>query len=111
MTDLTSPPGTVVRLELDLGSFELGTDECRELIRRLDHRAASPGGAHAGELARRLASLLESGATTLPGGIEEEELDALADAAWDWLERDGSEGFPERVILLLDVVRARHAHE
>jgi hypothetical protein len=111
MTDMTSPPGTVVRLEFDLGSFELGTDECRELIRRLDHRAAGPGGAHARSLAHRLSTLLESGATTLPGGIEEDELDALADAAWDWLEHVGSDGFPERVMLLLDVVRARHAHE
>ena len=111
MTDVTSAREAVVRLELDLGSFELGRDECSELIRRLDQRAERTHDPGPRSLARRLASLLESGDTVLPGGIEEEELDALADAAWDWLERDGPDGFPERVMVVLDVVRARHAHE
>jgi hypothetical protein len=111
MTGTASSRDAVVRLNLDVGSFELGVGECRELMRSLERRGELPDGAGALAFRRRLASLLESGETTLPGGVGEDDLDAVADAAWAWLERDGLDGFPERVLLLLDVARARHAHD
>ena len=109
MSDVTSSRKAVVQLDLELGSFELGVGECRELIRCLDRCGERANSACARALARRLESHLESGDPTET--ISEAELDSIADAAWDWLERDGLDRFPERVLLLLDVVRARRAHD
>jgi hypothetical protein len=103
-----SPTAEVIHLELDFGALELSVDECAELVRLLRERSARPGGAEAGAAADRLAIGLGSvGAAN----VREEELDAMADAAWAWLNRAGSDTCPERVLLLLDVLRSRHAHE
>ena len=68
------------------------------------------GASPASSFAYRLESLLHDRAAQR-AHVTEEELDAIADAAWSWLQRDGRDGFPERVIVLLDAVRARHAHD
>jgi hypothetical protein len=111
MSNVSSARAEIVRLELDLGSYELETSECRELIRFLERRGERPDGAPARAAARRLEDLVDMRAGIPFGDVGEEELDALADAAWDWLQRDGPDRCPERVLLVLDVVRARHAHE
>ena len=108
---VSSPREEVVLLELDLGSYELGTDECDELIRVLRGRGRLPGGGTADASADRLEGLLGRRAGTAFGAVTEGELDAIADAAWDWLQRVGPATCPERVVLVLDVLRARHAHE
>ncbi len=62
-------------------------------------------------LARRLEALLDGRAGVQPDDVTEDELDAVANAAWDWLRASAPMRFPERVLLLLDVLRARHAHD
>ncbi|MDH4102871.1 MAG: hypothetical protein OEV29_05760 [Thermoleophilia bacterium] len=111
MSGLSSPREEVVCLNLDLGSYELGVGECRELIRLLHRRRERPDGAAADASARRLEALLYRRAGPSAGNMTEDELDAIANSAWDWLERVGPDTFPERVLLVLDVLRARHVHE
>jgi len=111
MSSLSSPRDEVVCLNLDGGSYELGVGECRELIRFLERRGERSERNPARVFARRLEALLDGRAGVQPDDVTEEELDAVADAAWDWLQRDGPDRFPERVLLLLDVVRARHARD
>ena len=101
----------VVSLNLDLGSYELGVGECRELIRVLHRRSERPDGGAADASARRLEALLHRRVGLSAGNVTEDELDAIANAAWDWLQRVGPDAFPERVLLVLDVLRARHVHE
>jgi hypothetical protein len=107
-----SVPPEVVSVRLDFGSYELEADDCRELIRILRARGEQPDGAAALSSARCLEALLdtppEARAHEAP---TEDELDAIADAAWDWLRRVGPAELPERVLLMLDVLRARHVHE
>ena len=101
----------VVRLSFDFGTFELGVAECRELVRIL-RRGEEPVGAPAVACADRLEAVLDG--RVRPGALSElpeEQLDPLADAAWGWLQRAGQDGLPERVLTLLDVLRARHVHE
>lgn len=103
---------SVVRLELDFGAFELGADECAELVRLLRQAGGGPGKAPAETSAHRLEALLERpGAPPVPRCVSEDELDAIADAGWEWLRRSGPQAVPERVLTLLDALRARHAHE
>ena len=111
MNSLSSPREEAVVFRLDWGSYELGVGECRELIRFLERRGERSNGDSARAFARRLKALLDSRAGILPGDVTEEELDGIADAARDWLERDGPDLFPERMLLLLDVVRGRRAHD
>jgi hypothetical protein len=101
----------VVSLNLDLGSYELGASECRELIRILHRLGEQPDYVAADASARRLEALLHQPAGPSAGNVTEDELDAIATAAWDWLQRVGSDAIPERVLLVLDVLRARHVHE
>jgi hypothetical protein len=108
---LSSRREEVVSLNLDLGSYELGVGECRELIRLLRRRSERPDGGAADVSARRLEALLHRRASPSAGNMMEDELDAIANAAWDWLQRVGPDAFPERVLLVLDVLRARHVHE
>lgn len=111
MSGLSFPRDEVVFLSLDFGAYELGVGECRELIRFLD-RCGEPSEPNPARVcARRLEALLDGRTAIQPGDVTEEELDAVADAAWDWLQRDGPDRFPERVLLVLDVVRARHARD
>jgi hypothetical protein len=102
--------GGVVTLDLDFGSYDLGIDECGELIRVLAQRGRRNEGGAAVASARRLEALFERDAAHV-GVLSEDELDAIADAAWEWHERVGSGAFPERVLLVLDALRARHARE
>jgi len=111
MSSLSSARDEVVCLRLGFGSYELGVGECRELIRFLDPRREPSERNPASLLAHRLEALLDGRAGIQPGDVTEEELDAVADAAWEWLQRAGPDRFPERVLLLLDVVRARHARD
>ena len=111
MSSLSSPRDEVVCLNLGFGSCELGVGECRELIRFLERRGEGSERSPARMFARRLEALLDGRAGVQPDDVTEEELDTVADAAWDWLQRDGADRFPERVLLLLDVVRARHARD
>lgn len=107
--DVATVRDGTVRLSLEFGSFELGTDEGRELVRLLRRHAGELGGSPALAAADRLEEqLVRPGATH---GIGEEELDALAAAAWEWLERVGPGACPERVLTLLDALRSRHAHD
>lgn len=102
----------VVRLGFDFGSYELGGDECRELIRILRLRGDRPGGEVELACAYRLEAILDGAADVRSlGGATEAQLDAIAEAAWAWLQRVGPETCPERVLVLLDVLRARHVHE
>lgn len=101
----------VVRLELDFTSLELTLDECSELVGLLRGRSRLPGGGPAGAAADRLAVLGGEIATLGTERVPEAELDALADAAWEWLRGAGSDAVPEHVLLLLDVLRSRHARE
>ncbi len=111
----SAPPSRrweVVRLDLEFGSYELGVDECRELIRILHRRGEQPDGEAALLGARRLEAVLDQHPEVDSArGVTEEQLDAVADAAWEWLQRVDSNVLPERVLLLLDVLRARHVHE
>jgi hypothetical protein len=108
---LSSHREEVVSLNLDLGSYELGVGECRELIRVLHRRSERPDGGAADASARRLEALLHRRVGPSAGNVTEDELDAIANAAWDWLQQVGPDAFPERVLLVLDVLRARHVHE
>jgi len=102
----------VVRLELDLGSYELGAEECRELVRLLRERSELPDDLPAGACADRLEALVFGPAGIPPAGtMTEDELDAVAEAAWTWCQDVGSEALPERVLRILDLLRARHTHE
>ena len=107
---LESSTAEVIHLELDFGALELSVDECAELVRLLRGRSQRPGGAKAGAAADQLDNALSLGSVSA-ANVREEELDAMADAAWEWLNRAGADTCPERVLLLLDVVRSRHAHE
>jgi hypothetical protein len=110
--DLAPRSEDVVRLELDLGSYELGAEECRVLVRRLRERSELPDGRTAATCADRLEALVFGSAGVAPAGsMTERELDAVAEAAWAWCQDVGSEALPERVLRLLDLLRARHAHE
>jgi hypothetical protein len=105
-------PEEVVRLELDVGSYELGVDECSELVRRLRRKSERAGEGPADASANRLESLLgRRVGIVATARATEDELDAIADAAWDWLRSVGRADVPERVLVVLDVLRARHAHE
>jgi hypothetical protein len=102
----------VVRIELDLGSYELGAEECRELVRLLRQRSELPDGLPAGACADRLEALVFGSAGVAPAGtMTEGELDAVAEAAWTWCQDVGAEALPERVLRILDLLRARHTHE
>ena len=107
-----APPARhdVVWLDLGFGSYELGADECHQLIRFLSHRAGRPGARAELACARRLEALLDEDSLGR-GALSERQLDAVADAAWDWLQRVGSDALPERVLCFLDAVCARHGHE
>ena len=101
----------IVRVELDFTSLELTRDECSELVGLLRGRSRLPGGGPAGAAANRL-DLLGRGVVDMANGrVPEAELDAIADAAWKWVRRAGSDAVPEHVLLLLDVLRSRHARE
>jgi hypothetical protein len=106
----TRPRHDVVWFELDGGPYELGVDECRELIRLLGRRVERPGAGAALACARSLETLLDEGSLGA-GALSEPQLDALADAAWDGLRRDGPDAVPERVLRLLDALRARHGRD
>jgi hypothetical protein len=111
-SDLAPRSEDVVRLELDLGSYELGAEECRELVRLLRQRSELPDGVPAGAGADRLEALVFGSAGVAPAGtMTEEELDAVAEAAWAWCQDVGTEALPERVLRILDLLRARHTHE
>jgi hypothetical protein len=98
----------LVSLELGFGAYELAPSECAELAGLL--RAGSGASLPALAAADRLESLLVGGeAAAAPA--REAELDAVADAAWTWLEQVGPAGIPLRVLVLLDALRARHAHD
>jgi hypothetical protein len=105
-----SPRYDVVSLDVGAGAYELGVEECRELVRLLGRRAGRPGAGAALACASRLETILDEGGLG-SGAFSERQLDALGDAAWDWLERDGLDAVPERVVRLLDAVRARHGRE
>lgn len=107
---LESPTVEVVRLELDFGVFELSVDECTELVRLLRERSRQPGGGPAAAAADRL-DVARPVRSVTASNVREKELDAMADAAWEWLERAGPDLVPERVLLLLDVLRSRHTRE
>jgi hypothetical protein len=110
--DLASQREDVVRLELDLGSYELGAEECRELVRLLRQRSELPDGLPAAVCADRLEALVFGSAGIAPAGtMTEDELDAVAEAAWTWCQDVGAEALPERVLHILDLLRARHTHE
>jgi hypothetical protein len=79
-------------------------------MRFLERRGERSKQSSATLFARRLESLLNGRPDQLDH-VTEDELDAAAGAAWDWFERDGRDGIPERVLVLLDAVRARHAHD
>jgi hypothetical protein len=101
-----------VRLDLDFGSYELGADDCRELIRVLRRHGRRRDGEAALASAQRLDGLLAQRAGVhRPSALSEAQLDAIADAAWEWLRSVGPDRLPERVLVLLDVLRARHIHE
>jgi hypothetical protein len=106
-----SPSREVVRLDLGFGTYELGFGECGELAGFLRKRAEQPRDGGALAAASRLEALLQGEAASTTARATEAELDALADAAWDWLCQVGSTGLPPRVLALLDGLRARHAHE
>ena len=107
----SSTADEVVRLRLDFASLELSLDECSELVRLLRERSRLPGGGPAGGAADRL-DVVGSEIVSVPTErVPEAELDAIADAAWEWLRSTGSDGVSERVLVLLDVLRSRHAHE
>jgi len=109
-----SPASTaeeIVRLEFDFASLELTLDECSNLVGLLRERSQLPGGGSAGAAADRLAVVGSEVVSTPTDRVPEAELDAIADAAWGWVRGVGSDGVPEHVLLLLDVLRSRHAHE
>lgn len=101
----------VVRLELDFTSLELTLDECSKLVGLLRERSRLPGGGAAGAAADRLDVLGGEISSMTSERVPETELDAIADAAWEWLRRVAPDAVPEHVLLLLDVLRSRHAHE
>jgi len=102
----------VISLDLEFGSYEVGAGEGRELARLLRRRAEGLSGSPALTAAVHLEALVDEPAGRVSGGpIGEDELDAIADAAWDWLQRAGPDAFPERVLVLLDALRARHVHD
>lgn len=103
------PPagGGFVTLELGIGGYELAPAECAELAGLLRSRGAESLTALVA--ARRLESLEAGVAADTP--VDDAELDAIADAAWTWLEQVGTAGIPPRVLVLLDALRARHAHD
>lgn len=102
--------GEVLRLELGFGTYELAPGECSELAGLLRGRSEQPDAGSALAAACRLESLLEEGGHGAPA-IDEAELDAIADAAWGWLRQVGPDELPPRVLLLLDGLRARRAHD
>ena len=102
----------VVQLDFDFGSYELGAGECRELIRILRQRGDQPGGEVELACAYRLEMILDGSADVRSlCGATEAQLDAIAEAAWSLLQQVGPAACPERVLVLLDVLRARHVHE
>lgn len=103
------PPagGGFVTLELGIGGYELAPAECAELAGILRARGAESLPALAA--ARRLESLEADVSADSPA--DDAELDAIADAAWTWLEQVGPADLPPRVLVLLDALRARHAHD
>jgi hypothetical protein len=101
----------VVHLELDFASLELSVDEFSELVRLLRERSRLQGGGPAGAAADRLDLVRREVVSMATKRVPEAELDAMADGAWEWLRGAGSDPVPERVLLLLDVLRSRHAHE
>jgi len=101
----------IVRLELDFTSLELTLDECSRLVGLLRERSRLPGGGPAGAAADRLDVLGGEISSMASERLPEAELDAIADAAWEWLRGAGSDAVPEHVLLLLDVLRSRHARE
>ena len=101
----------IVRLELDFTSLELTLDECGKLVGFLRERSRLPGGGSAGAAANRLADLGHEVASMAGERVPEAELDAIADAAWEWVREAGSDAVPGQVLLLLGVLRSRHAHE
>ena len=101
----------VVCLELDFTSLELTLDECSKLVGLLRERSRLPSGGPARAAADRLDALGREVVSTATERVPEAEFDAIADAAWEWLRGAGSDAVPERVLLLLDVLRSRHAHE
>jgi hypothetical protein len=104
------PSVELVRLELGFGSYELAPAECGELAGLLRRRAGEPQPGDAAAAAQQLESLLTEGRAPA-AAVTESELDAIADAAWTWLEQVGAAGLPPRVLVLLDALRARHAHD
>ncbi len=100
-----------MRLELDFASLELSVDECSELVRLLREKSRLPGGGPAGAAADRLDLVGREVVSMATEPVPEPELDAIADGAWEWLRGVGSDAVPGRVLLLLDVLRSRHAHE
>ena len=100
-----------MRPELDFTSLELTLDECTKLVGLLRERSRLPGGGPAGAAADRLDVLGHEVVGMPTERVPEAELDAIADAAWEWLRGAGSDAVPEHVLLLLDVLRSRHAHE
>jgi hypothetical protein len=110
--EVLQPGKEVVRLDLDFATFELGADECEELVRLLRRRGAQPGGEPASIGANRFEAVLRTGrGAAAAGDVSDAELDALADAAWDWLRSSGPDATPERVLFMLDTLRSRHAHD
>jgi hypothetical protein len=114
MTAIQTGPARqeVVRLGFDFGTYELELAECRELARSLRRADEEPAEERAVACADRLDAVLDG--RVEPGsrsGITEEHLDPLADAAWEWVRHVGHDGVSERVLTLLDVLRARHVHE
>jgi hypothetical protein len=105
-----SPAVELIRLELDFDVLELTVDECSELVRLLRERSEQPGATPAGAAADRLDVACRVG-TVAAETLRDEELDAMADAAWEWLSRAGAGSVPERVLFLLDALRSRHARE
>jgi hypothetical protein len=105
------PDREMVRLDLGFGTYDLGRGECGELAGFLRRRGEQPGDDGALAAAGRLEALLQDEAAPTPGPVTEAELDALADAAWQWLRQVGAAGLPPRVLVLLDGLRARHAHD
>lgn len=104
------PTAEAIRLELDFGVLELRVDECAGLVRLLRERSRQPGGEPAAAAADRLDAARCAGSVAAEN-VQENELDAMADAAWEWLSRAGPGVVPERVLLLLDVLRSRHGRE
>jgi hypothetical protein len=105
-----SPAVELIRLELDLGVLELTVDECAELVRLLREKSEQPGGIPAAAAGDRLDVARRVGSVAV-ATLRDEELDAMADAAWEWLSRAGAGSVPERVLFLLDALRSRHARE